>query len=144
MKRTIRNRGDLQREITRLKEEKLVRERVMNDKIHSITEQLKPANLIRNAFRGFTGDSELKNAMASRGTEAVFGFVVSNLLFKNANPLIRTVASMLGTTAAMKFFGEDSGKYIEQIKNLFRKLKEAAGRQRKEDSMFDEEDIYKG
>lgn len=143
MKRSIRNRADLQMEIARLTGEKNVREKMLKENFHSFTEQLKPVNLIKSAFRSFTGDSELKSQLASKGTDAAIGFIISNLIFKNANPLIRTAASMLGSTVALKVFGDDSGHYVEKFKALFQKLKTVAKKDDKESRAFDEEDIYR-
>jgi hypothetical protein len=65
------------------------------------------------------------------------------LVFKNASPLIRTAASVLGSTAALKFFGDDSGKYIEKIRSLYDKLKNISSGKNETNDIFSEEDIYK-
>lgn len=143
MKKDIRNRTDLRMEIARLTGEKDVREKMLKENFHSFTDQLKPINLIKSAFRSFTGDSELKSQLASKGTDAAIGFIISNLLFKNANPLIRTAASMLGSTVALKVFGDDSDHYVEKFKALFHKLKTVLKKGENESRTFDEEDIYR-
>lgn len=143
MKRSIQNRADLHIEIARLKEEKVVRERMLKDNFRSLTDQLKPVNLIKSVFSSFSGDSELKSQLASKGTDAAIGFIISNLIFKNASPLIRTAASMLGSTVALKVFGEDSGHYVDKFKALFQKLRTFVKRDDKDSPTFDEKDIYR-
>jgi hypothetical protein len=142
MKYTIRNRADLRREISRLTEEKNVREKMMKASMKGFADQFRPVNLVKSFFKSLTGDQDFKNQVTARGAEAALGFIISNLVFKNASPLIRTAASVLGSTAAVKFFGEDSGKYVEKIKSLYEKLKNVSSGN-KSDDVFDEEDIYK-
>ena len=142
MKYTIRNRADLRREISRLTEERNVREKMMKASMKGFADQFKPVNLVKSFFKSLTGDQELKNQVTARGAEAALGFIISNLVFKNASPLIRTAASVLGSTAAVKFFGDDSGKYIEKIRSLYEKLKNISSTGNKSDDVFDEEDIY--
>lgn len=143
MKYTIRNRADLHRELSRLTEEKNVRERMMRANMKGFADQFRPGNLVKGFFKSLTGDQELKNQVTARGAEAALGFIISNLVFKNASPLIRTAASILGSTAAVKFFGDDSGKYVEKIKSMYEKLKNYSAGSNENDGVFDEEDIYK-
>lgn len=143
MRRNIRNRADLQMEIARLTGEKNIREKMLKENFQSFVDQLKPVNLIKSAFHSFAGDSELKSQLASKGADAAIGFIISNLLFKNASPLIRTAASMLGSTVALKVFGDDSDHYVEKFKALFQKLKTVMKKDDKDSRAFDEEDIYR-
>ncbi len=141
MKTKIENIDQLREQIIRLSGEKLVKEEMLKARVKDFSQQLKPVNLIKNAFNSIKGDSELKSQLASKGTEAALGFIVTNLLFKNSNPVIRTAATVLGTAFASKVFGEDSSKYIEKIKGLFEKFKKKSGEG--ENKEFDEEDIYR-
>ena len=141
MKTEIANIHQLREEIVRLSGEKLIKEEMLKNRIKGFSQQMKPVNLIKNAFNSITGDSELKSRLASKGTEAVLGFIVTNLIFKNSNPAIRTAATVLGTAFAGKVFGEDSSMYIEKIKGLFEKFKKKSSEV--ENKEFNEEDIYK-
>jgi len=141
MKTKIANIHQLREEIVRLSGEKLIKEEMLKNRIKGFSQQMKPVNLIKNAFNSITGDSELKSRLASKGTEAVLGFIVTNLIFKNSNPAIRTAATVLGTAFAGKVFGEDSSMYIEKIKGLFEKFKKKSSEV--ENKEFNEEDIYK-
>ena len=123
MKRNIHSLAQLKLEIDRLSSEKHFKEKQLNTYVKEYTQSLKPANLIRNAFTSITGDSELKGMLKTKGTEAAIGFVVTQLLFKNANPLVRTAATVLGTTFASSIFGEEGPKYVEKIKNLYQKFR---------------------
>jgi len=143
MKYTIRNRADLHREISRLTEEKNVREKMMKANLKGFADQFRPVNLVKSFFKSVTGDQDLRNQVTARGAEAALGFIISNLVFKNASPLIRTAASVLGSTAAVKFFGDDSGKYIEKFRTLYDKLKNIATKNNDTDDIFNEENIYK-
>jgi len=141
MKTKIANIHQLREEIVRLSGEKLIKEEMLKNRIKGFSQQMKPVNLIKNAFNSITGDSELKSRLASKGTEAVLGFIVTNLIFKNSNPAIPTAATVLGTAFAGKVFGEDSSMYIEKIKGLFEKFKKKSSEV--ENKEFNEEDIYK-
>lgn len=142
MKTKIHSLSELQAEIQRLKESKHLKEVKLRSDARHLSQQLKPINLIKNAFSSFSGDSELKSQVASKGIEASIGFLLTNLIFKNANPLIRTAAAVAGTAFASKIFGEDSPKYIDKIKQLIEKLKSKKGKEK--NPAFNEEDIYNG
>ncbi len=141
MKTKIENIHQLREQIIRLSGEKLVKEEMLKARVRDFSQQMKPVNLIKNAFNSIKGDSELKSQLASKGTEAALGFIVTNLLFKNSNPVIRTAATVLGTAFASKVFGEDSPKYMEKIKGLFEKFKKKS--KDVEDTDFNEEDNYR-
>jgi hypothetical protein len=143
MKYSIQNRTDLRREMARLTEERNIKEKMMKANFKGFADQLRPVNLVKSFFRSVTGDQDLKNQVTARGVEATLGFIISNLVFKNASPLIRTAASVLGSTAALKFFGDDSGKYIEKIRSLYDKLKNISSGKNETNDIFSEEDIYK-
>lgn len=137
MKKQIRSLAELRLEIENLSVEKHLKERELNKQFKDWSQRMKPANLIKSAFSSLTGDSELKTQLASKGTEAALGFIVTNLLFKNSNPIVRTAATIVGTAFASKVFGEDSSVYIDKIKTLFEKFR------KKEDTIiFDEQDNY--
>lgn len=137
MKKQIRSLAELRLEIENLSVEKHLKERELNKQFQDWSQRMKPANLIKSAFSSLTGDSELKTQLASKGTEAALGFIVTNLLFKNSNPIVRTAATIVGTAFASKVFGEDSSVYIDKIKTLFEKFR------KKEDAIiFDEQDNY--
>lgn len=140
MKTKIHTLEELQHEIERLKEIKSLKEAKLRSDVKHLTVQLKPVNLIKSAFSSLTGDTELKTQVASKGLEATLGFLFTNLIFKNSNPMIRTAAAVLGTAAASKIFGEDSPKYIEKIKLLIDKIKRK--RSEAKDASFNEGDIY--
>ena len=141
MKPSIHSLETLRAEILRLKEEKKIRENQLRLSVKHIGNEMKPANLIKSAFHSVSNDSELTSQLKSKGLEAALGFVVTNLLFKNANPLIRTAATVFGTTFASKLFGEESGKVIEKVKSLYEKFKQHSEKSSKPGE-FNEEDIY--
>ena len=122
MKRNIHSLAQLKLEIDRLSSEKHFKEKQLNTYVRDFSQALKPANLVKNIFSSITGNSELKGMLKTKGTEAALGFVVTQLLFKNANPLVRTAATVLGTSFASTIFGDDSAKYVDKIKSLFKKF----------------------
>lgn len=134
--------AQLKLEIDRLTSEKHLKEKQLNMYIKDFSQSLKPANLVRNIFSSITGNSELKGMLKTKGTEAALGFVVTQLLFKNANPLVRTAATVLGTSFATTIFGEDSSKYVEKIKTLFQKFRKK--KEETDSEQFNEGDIYTG
>ena len=142
--RRIQSRAELRLEIERLKVQQHLHEVQIHERIRSITEKLKPINLIKSSLSSFSSDSDMKNQFTSKGIEAILGFVVSNLLFRKSNVIIRTVASILGSSLVLKFFGEDSGKYLEKIQSLYMKVKGMMKKDDKDDSVFNEGDIYRG
>ena len=137
MKKQISSLAELRLEIENLSVKKHMKERELNKQFKDWSQTMKPANLIKSAFSSLTGDSELKTQLASKGTEAALGFIVTNLLFKNSNPIVRTAATIVGTAFASKVFGEDSAVYIDKIKTLFEKFKK-----KEDDIVFDEKDNY--
>jgi hypothetical protein len=140
MNKNISSRAQLKLEIERLTAEKKLKEKQIGGLVKDYTTALKPVNLVKNAFSSITGDSELKGMLKTKGTEAAIGFVVTQLLFRNSNPLIRTAATVLGTTFASSIFGEDSAKYVEKIKNLIHKFRSKKGEIPSD--TFNETDIY--
>lgn len=142
MKTKIDSLATLQLEIDRLKSLKAAKDIQLKQSFQHLSNELKPVNLIKSTFNSITKDNELKSQIQSKGLEAALGFVVTNLLFKNANPMIRTAATLFGTTFASKLFGEDSANIIGRIKNLYQKIKEKSPEE--ENKPFDEGDIYKG
>ncbi|MBL0340989.1 MAG: hypothetical protein IPP71_08715 [Bacteroidetes bacterium] len=141
MKKQITSLAELKFEIERLTAEKQLKEQALNNQVKELSNRLKPINLIKSTFASFKEDSVLKNQLATKGTEAALGFIVSNLIFKNSNPIVRTTATLIGTAFASKVFGEDSSIYIDKIKNLFEKFKKKT--EKEADPSFFEGDIYK-
>ncbi len=142
MNRNIQNLAELKVQIALLSEEKIIQEHLIKNKIRELTNSLKPVNLIKNAFAGIAGDPGIKNSFKLKGAEAAIGFLVTQLLFKNANPIFRLAATVVGTSFAGKVFGADSPKYIEKIKTIFNKYR--AKMNKPESGLFNEEDIYTG
>lgn len=142
MKTKISSRDQLKIEIQRLTLEKQVKENQIKNHVKDYAQAMKPANLVKNAFSSLKGDDELKGMLKTKGIEAAIGFVVTQLVFKNSNPFVRTAATLLGTSFATGIFGEDSSKYIEKIKNIYHKFK--AKHDKKGEGLFNEEDVYTG
>ena len=141
MKKNIQTRADLKAEIARLTVEKQVAEQNLNKMIREYSVAMKPSNLLKNALGSVKNDKELTGMLKTRGLEALLGFVVSQVLFKNSNPFVKTAATLMGTSFASGVFGEGAMKYIDKLKNLFQKFRTKSG-ESKEDS-YSDEDIYK-
>lgn len=142
MKKNIDSLASLKLEIARLTVEQQMQEKLLGGYLKDYARSMSPANLVKNAFKSITGDPEIKSSFKTKGVEAAIGFVVTQLLFKNANPLVRTAASVLGTSFASGIFGDESTKYIDKIKNFYQRF-----RKKKEDTgapLFGEEDNYSG
>ncbi len=142
MKKNIHSLSELRVEIERLTLDKLERERRLSGYIKEYANSMKPANLVKSAFSSISNDPSLKGMLKSKGAEAAMGFLVSQLIFKNSNPIVRTAATLLGTGFATNIFGQDGSQYVNKIKTLYKKF-----RSRKDDGSqndFNEEDIYKG
>jgi hypothetical protein len=104
MKTKIDSLATLQLEIERLKSLKAAKDIQLKQSFQHLSNELKPVNLIKSTFNSITKDRELKTQIQSKGLEAALGFVVTNLLFKNANPVIRTAATLFGTTFRFQTF----------------------------------------
>ena len=142
MKKNIHSRVQLKAEIERLTLEKKVKEQHLNQTIRDYSTSLKPINLIKNAFGSLKNDTDVKGMLKTKGIEAAIGFFVTQMAFKNSNPIIRTAATSLGTSFASGVFGDDSVKYVEKFKKLFQKFRTKIGRGTP--GSFNEEDIYTG
>ncbi len=142
MNRNIQNLAELKVQIALLSKEKIIQEQLLKNKFRGLTNSLKPVNLIKNAFAGIAGDRGIRNSFKSKGAEAAIGFLVTQLLFKNTNPVFRLAATVVGTSFAGKIFGEDSPKYIEKIKTIFNRYR--TKRNEPDSGLFNEEDIYTG
>ncbi|HEX5001263.1 MAG TPA: hypothetical protein VFW78_02105 [Bacteroidia bacterium] len=132
--------SDLQMEIALLETKKAVQEEKIRVGVKQLSENLKPANLVRNAIKSLGSDKELKSDLAKKGTEALAGFLISNLAFKNFGSATRTVASLIGTTVLSGLIGDEAGKYVEKIKNLIAKFK---NNPQDGKTVFDEKDNYR-
>jgi len=97
--------------------------------------------MLKSAFSSVKKDPDVKGMLKTKGVEAVITMLVTQLLFKNSNPIIRTAATLFGTSFATGVFGDDASKYINKVKTLFQKFKRKSDP--KGDEFFDEEDIYK-
>jgi len=140
MSTSITSLAELKVEIDKLTVERKIKERNLNVHIKEFAISMRPANLIKNAFTSMSKDTELKSMLKTKGAEAAIGFVVTQLLFKNANPIIRTAATLFGTSFATTIFGDDSSKYIEKIKNIYQKF--ISRKEPVEDEQFNEGDNY--
>ncbi len=141
MKAKIDSLATLQFEIERLKNMKAAKDFQLKQSFQNLSNELRPVNLIKSTFNSIAKNNELKSQMQSKGLEAALGFIVTNLLFKNSNPVIRTAATLFGTTFASKLFGEESGNIIARIKTLYQKIQEKSSEDL--NKPFDEGDIYK-
>ncbi len=142
MKKNIHTLAELRVEIERLTIEKLEREHRLSGYIKDYANSLKPANLIKSAFGSITSDPSLKGMLKSKGVEAAMGFIVSQLIFKNSNPFVRTAATVLGTGFASNIFGQDGPNYLDKLKVLYKKFKNRKNAGPQND--FNERDIYRG
>ncbi len=142
MKKHIHSLAALRLEIDKLTAEKEIKEVTIKSHFSNLKENLKPANLLKSAFASFSGNSNFKNELASKGTEAALGFIVSNLLFRKSNFIVKAFATIIGTSFASKIFGDDSSHFIDKIKNLYQKFVKKSSH-RKEEVAFNEEDIYR-
>lgn len=142
MKKDIHSRAQLHLEIERLSAEKKLKEQHLNQVIRDYSTSLKPINLIKNAFGSLKNDKDVKGMLKTKGLEAALGFFITQMAFKNSNPLVKTAATVLGTSFASGVFGDDSVKYIEKIKKLYQKFRAKTGRGAP--GTFNEEDIYTG
>src|SRR4030095_13486887 len=113
MKKNINSRAQLLLEIERLGAEKKIKELHLNQVIRDYSTSLKPINLIKHAFGSLKNDDDVKGMLKTKGIEAALGFFITQMAFKNSNPLIKTAATILGTSFASGVFGDDSIKYIE-------------------------------
>lgn len=142
MSKNIQSVADLKIQIALITEEKSKQELRLKNHVRDFTNSLKPANLIKNAFSTINSDPEIKSTLKIKGAEAAIAFIVTQLLFKNSNPIFRVAATVLGTSFAGKIFGADASKYIDRIKSVYSKFrnknKEAGS------DLFNEEDIYTG
>lgn len=139
MSNKINSLKDLKLEIAVLQTKQAVQQDQLKSDIKSLTESLRPANLIRNAIKSFGTDSGLRGDMTRKGAEAAVGFLISNLLLKNFGPAAKTLAALAGTTVATSVLGEHAEKYIGKFKDLIEKFKKKSGA---EGDNFDEKDIY--
>jgi|SRR5688572_23969422 len=142
MKVNISSRSQLKLEIERVTQEKLRQEQQINQHLRDYAQSLKPINMIKNAFSSVNKDQDLKGMFKKKGIEAAVALMVTQLLFKNSNPIIRTAATLFGTSFATGVFGDDASKYITKIKNLFQKFKRKSDQ--RDNEFFNEEDIYTG
>ncbi len=140
MTKTIQSHADLRSEIERLTVERQIAEQRLNSKIRDFSTAMKPINLLKNAFGTVKNDSELSTMIKTRGIEALIGFVISQLVFKKSNTLVRTAATLMGTSFASGIFGGDALKYVDKLKQLFKKFKSKT--EQKPQGSFNEEDTY--
>lgn len=142
MSKNIQSVADLKTQIALITEEKSKQELRLKNHVRDFTNSLKPANLIKNAFSSINSDPEIKSTLKIKGAEAAIAFIVTQLLFKNSNPIFRVAATVLGTSFAGKIFGADASKYIDRIKSVYNKFR---NKNKEEGSdLFNEEDIYTG
>jgi len=132
--------SELRIEIALLETKKAVQEEKIREGVKQLSENLKPVNLIRNAIKTIGKDNELKSDLAKKGTEALAGFLISNLAFKNFGAATRTVASLIGTTVLSGLIGDEASKYVDKIKNLIAKFKNSS---QDNNTVFDEKDNYR-
>ena len=140
MKKNIQSRAELKAEIEKLTAEKILAEERLNKKIRDFSVSMKPVNLLKSAFGSMKKDPELTGMIKTRGLEALSGFIISQLIFKNSNPLVRTAATLMGTSFASGVFGDDALKYIDKLKQLYRKFRSKSGN--KSSEIFNEGDNY--
>jgi hypothetical protein len=138
MSKEIKSLSELRREIALLEARQADQEEKLQIRLKKLTEDLKPVNLIRNAYQSYSRDSGLNSQLVVKGAEAAIGFLVSNILFKNFGPAARTIASVVGSSVASGILGDQAEKYIGKFKNLIQKFKESRAAHK---DMMDEKDI---
>ena len=141
MIKNIESLSDLRLEIERISSKRDLHERQLSEQVKAYANSMRPANLIKNALTGMGQDKELTGMLKTKGVEAAIGLVITQLLFKNSNPLIKTAASLFGTSFATGVFGEDASQYVDKIKKIFQKF--TAGKESPGNGVFRDEDIYK-
>jgi hypothetical protein len=143
MNQPITSLAELKAEINRLVIEKERLEIKIQGQVQELYEQVKPANLIRNLFASVSNDTELKNQFAVKGAETILSFIISNIFLRRSSPLIKTIATLAGTTALSQIVGEDASKYLKKAKNFFINLLRKLRKDDRSEPEFNEVDIYK-
>lgn len=130
----------LRAEIRRLSDIKKNQEASLIIKTHLLADSLRPENLVKTVFSSLTRSSELKQQVTSFGADATIGYLFSNVILKNANPMLRAISTYAAPVIFSYFFGDESGKYLDKFKNLISRFrrKDKNG----QDETFDEKDIY--
>jgi hypothetical protein len=132
--------NQLRTEKARLQLEKSAIEYRLKNHFKTVTTSVRPANLIKSALGSLASDSEVTGAIKTKGTEAAIGLIMSQLMLKNTNPVIRAVVGVVGSTLATTLLGGDASRYVEKVKSLYRKYK--SRHSEKVTPEFDEDDIY--
>ncbi len=124
MKTHFRSIAELQQEIIRLESEKVVIEKRLKNHFKNVGETFHPAHFIKSAFKSLISDKEVTDTVKSKTAEAAIGLLVSQLILRNSNPLIKAVGGVMGTTMASSVFGDTATYFIDKIKVLYRKYRE--------------------
>lgn len=130
----------LRSEKARLELEKSALEYRLKQHFITVKASVKPVNMIKSALGSLASDSEVTGAIKTKGAEAAIGLLMSQMVLKNTNPVIRAVVGVVGTTLAATLLGDNASHYVEKIKALYRKYK--ARHAKKERPDFNEDDIY--
>ncbi len=141
MSREIKSYTELKAHIGRLTIERELKELKIRESVQKLSEQLRPANLIKSAFSSVSSDSELRSGFAVKGIETALSFLLTNVVLRKAGPFMKTIATLAGTTMLSQIIGDEGGKYLDKIKSFISRFrKNGDGSDMHE---FDEKKIYR-
>lgn len=121
----IANISDLEAAIKRLERKRFLLEEELKDGFHSTVENLKPANILKNAFHEVKESSEVRYNILKAALGLGAGYLSSRLVFgKSAGFLKKALGTALQlgiTTLITKKDDSETGKKFG-IKNLLKKI----------------------
>ena len=96
--------------------------------------EIEQAEKIKNDIRG------LKKSIAVGSASYGISYLAQNLLFKNSNPIVKTLVSLLMGGATSMIASGKAGSLFERVKDL---IKDKFSKKSQGEYAFDEQEIYK-
>jgi hypothetical protein len=83
--------------------------------------------------------SKIKKSVAMGSAGYGVSYIAQNLLFKNSNPIVKTLVSLVMGGATSMFASGKAGSLLDKLKDL---IKDKLAKKKTDEFAFDEQEIY--
>lgn len=130
---TIKTPDQLEERIRELQQQKHQQWTGLKSNVHGTVENLKPANLIRNAFSGITEKVDLKSDVLQAGVSLAAGMIINLILGRTKNKPLKKGLKVVLIFAITSYVAKHRDEIIEMGSSLIQKVKDKLSKDKNEE-----------
>jgi hypothetical protein len=130
---TIKTPDQLEERIRELQQQRRQQWSGLKNNVNGTVENLKPANLIRNAFSGITEKVDLKSDVLQAGVSLAAGMIINLILGRTKNKPLKKGLKVVLIFAITSYVAKHRDEIIEMGSSLIQKVKDTLSKDKNEE-----------